>query len=71
MNIHVNRYRESDHWHCSVAPEDRSWILFVPKDGDPTLMIEAECQDEDGRTLHGYVALTELPPNHEGLAQLT
>jgi hypothetical protein len=69
-NIHIARYRESEHWHCSIEPEDRSWILFVPKEGDPTLMIEAECQDESGAWVHGYVAAGDIGTQHQGIVAL-
>ncbi len=26
-------------WEASIEPEDRSWILFVPKEGAPSLWV--------------------------------
>lgn len=61
QNIHVSRYRDTEHgYEGTVEPDDRSWILFLPKDGLPELFLEAEAVDEDGLTVRGYVPALEL-----------
>ncbi len=57
QNIHVRRYEDPDrvHYQGWVEPEDRSWILFIEKDGTPQLYLETEVVDEDGKTVRGYI----------------
>lgn len=65
QNIHVKRYADNGHSYCgSIEPEDRSWIVFIDNEGNPSLWVEAETEDEDGQTIHGYacVTLTEMEP---------
>ena len=36
QNIHVRRYKDAHNFQGSVEPEDRSWIVFIDKDGHAT-----------------------------------
>lgn len=35
--IHISRYEPGGQYQGTVVPEDRSWILWVDKNGEPTL----------------------------------
>ena len=64
QNIHVERYAhpENTGFQGLVKPEDGSWILFIPNEGLPQLLIEVEAaKDEDAdlndpgvETVKGY-----------------
>jgi hypothetical protein len=57
QNIHVRRYETPNqvHYQGWIEPEDRSWILFIEKDGTPQLYLEVEVEEEEGKTVRGYV----------------
>lgn len=60
--IHVSRYtpHTAAGYAAAIAPEDRSWTLFVPADGGPPdLYVEAEAQDEGGATVRGMVSILD------------
>ena len=42
QNIHVRRYKDAHAFQGSVEPEDRSWVVFVDKDGHATFWRRAE-----------------------------
>lgn len=61
QNIHVKRYADTNHgYHGTVEPEDRSWVLFLPKEGDPELFLQVEGETADGQTVSGYMPAIEL-----------
>lgn len=60
QNIHVSRYQNIAGYLGSIAPEDRSWIVFVDKDGEATFWRRFQAETEDGKTVHCY-ADAELP----------
>jgi hypothetical protein len=61
QNIHVKRYADTNHgYQGTVEPEDRSWVLFLPKDGEPELFLSVETEDADGKTVNGYMPAIEL-----------
>lgn len=68
MNIHVQRYADSSlSWESTTMPEDRSWIVFQPR--DPALAAQFwrryEVKDENGATIHYYVADGAPSEQHE------
>lgn len=66
QNIHVQRYANpaSFGYQGTIQPEDRSWIVFVDKDGEPTLWRRVAISSSDtpdgGKVDHAYVDV-ELP----------
>lgn len=67
QNIHIQRYSGSPAWQGSIAPEDRSWIVFIDKDGEATFWRRVPADrnprsiDEDlSKIEHTYVD-AELP----------
>lgn len=48
MTIEIREYDASNPWAASVAPDDRAWVLFVPRASEtsPSLWL---------RTPEGYV----------------
>jgi hypothetical protein len=44
----------------AIEPEDRSWIVFVPSEGDALFYRRFEFRDEEGKIEHAY-ADVELP----------
>jgi len=42
QNIHVRRYKDAHNFQGSVEPEDRSWIVFIDKDGHATFWRKGE-----------------------------
>jgi hypothetical protein len=57
MNISISRYADPNlPWDCSVTPEDRAWVLFVPRDpkGRPLLFLRREAVTEDGTATEQY-----------------
>lgn len=63
MNIHVKRYADPRlDWESSVEPEDRSWVLFVPRDAAksaPQLWTRVgTCVDEEGTSRETYACAT-------------
>lgn len=66
--IHISRYEHPDkaRYQGTVAPEDRSWILFIALDGEPQLFVRCSFETDDGKTEHGYVPATAMvaaPPH--------
>lgn len=55
QNIHIGRYSGETGYSGWVQPEDRTWILFIDDEGKPSLFVEVECQDEEGKVEHGYM----------------
>jgi len=61
QNIHVKRYSDpSAGWALSIEPEDRSFVVFVPNEGDALFYRRVEFETGDGKLEHGY-ADVELP----------
>jgi len=72
QNIHVERYEhpEGVGYQGLVRPEDGSWILFIPNEGMPQLLIEVEVAakdvddtaelDADTPTIKGYTSAIYL-----------
>ncbi len=68
MNIHVQRYADpSLVWESTTMPEDRSWIVFQPR--DPSLPAQFwrrhEVTAENGATNHFYAAEGISPEQYE------
>lgn len=47
QNIHVRRYQDSHAFQGSIEPEDRSWVIFVDKDGHATFWRRGELEITD------------------------
>lgn len=64
QQIHVKRYNESKAvgYQGSIEPEDRSWVLFVRSDGEPSLFrrVEVSANPDGSNAEHLYVDV-ELP----------
>jgi hypothetical protein len=60
QNIHVSRYQTPSEYQGSVEPDDRSWIVFVDKNGEATFWRRFQTETEDGKTISCY-ADAELP----------
>lgn len=58
QNIHVKRYSnpEAVGYQGTIEPEDRTWLLFLDLEGRPSLYLQAEGRDEDGKVVHDYLA---------------
>lgn len=52
--IHVSHFQDSSTWRTSVAPADRSWLLFIDVTGSPHLYLATETQDGEGQTVTTY-----------------
>lgn len=52
--IHVSHYQSSPTWRSAIAPEDRSWLLFIDVTGAPHLYLATETQDGEGQTVTTY-----------------
>lgn len=64
QNIHIKRYNGSDEeLEACIEPEDRSWQLLVDKSGCPRLIIQTKVEDDDGKIVHGYLAIEDLLPD--------
>lgn len=58
QNIHVKRYQNAPMGYAgTIEPEDRSWCLFVPSDGEPQLFVRRELKDSAGAVEHHFVPL--------------
>jgi hypothetical protein len=44
-NITVGRYKHDNGWQGWIEPEDKSWIVFVSKEGTPVVYLN---RDETG-----------------------
>lgn len=42
QNIHVRRYKDAHNFQGSIEPDDRSWIIFIDKDGHATFWRRAQ-----------------------------
>lgn len=77
-NIRVRRYTQADEevpgakcadgtfaWLMSIEPEDESWVMFVPKEGEPQLWIRIStlCDEAEGKVIEGYAL--QGSPEHE------
>lgn len=63
QHIHINRYpdpRAVGGWELTVTPEDGSFVLFVPTEGDALLYRRVATKTENGQTDNVY-ADVELP----------
>lgn len=71
QNIHVGRYQHPDSvkYDGWIEPEDRSWVLFIKPDAPPELLIQVETEDDDGKTIHGYIAAEDFPDGAEAPQQ--
>jgi hypothetical protein len=61
QNIHIQRYPNpaAVHYQGCIAPEDRSWILWIEEDGTPRLWRRVEChanEDGTGDVVEAYMA---------------
>ena len=67
QQIHIQRYQSGEvngvasQYQGSIEPEDRSWIVFVAHDGKPSLWLQVETESDDGKTVHGYVNVEDVP----------
>lgn len=48
QNIHVRRYKDAHNFQGSIEPEDRSWIVFIDKDGHATFWRKGELAEPIG-----------------------
>ena len=56
QKIHVKRYESPTVGFAgSIEPEDRSWVLFIAKDGAPSLFRLAGTTEIDGKTEDAYL----------------
>lgn len=77
QNIHVRRYQSHENFQGSVEPEDRSWVVFVDKDGHATFWRRGELAEPiglpdgpvcDSNEVWYDVEATMLPSEAEALA---
>ena len=61
-NIHIKRYENDDEISGCIEPEDRSWQLLIDKEGFPRLIVRVKSEEEDGRLVHGYMAVDDILP---------
>ena len=47
QNIHVRRYKDAHQFQGSVEPEDRSWCIFIDKNGHATFWRRGELEITD------------------------
>lgn len=52
--VHVSHYTNSPTWRSAIAPEDRSWLLFIDVTGAPHLYLATETQNAEGQTVTTY-----------------
>lgn len=60
QNIHVCRYKDSHAFQGSVEPEDRSWVIFIDKDGHATFWRRGELELPVGLENCGEVISNEV-----------
>lgn len=67
QQIHVKRYEDPKavHYQGLVEPEDRSWTLFIDKDGAPSLFVRVSMSPEEGKVEHGLINVRDLPRDQE------
>ena len=65
----IQKYIEDPNLQGKIEPSDKSWILFLDKEGIPSLAIRTT-YIENGQKLEGYVVLDELLPEGVSIASL-
>ena len=57
--IHIKRFKQGD-YIGSIEPEDRSWAVFIAKDGTATLWRRTELFDNPEGYEHGYLNVEDM-----------
>ena len=60
QNIHVRRYKDAHAFQGSIEPEDRSWVVFIDKDGHATFWRRGELELPVGPENCGEVISNEV-----------
>jgi hypothetical protein len=60
QNIHVRRYKDAHAFQGSIEPEDRSWIVFIDKEGHATFWRRGERELPVGLENMGEVISNEV-----------
>ena len=69
QNIHIQRFKQSVGFAGQVEADDRSWIVFVDDNGEPSLWRRVEITTGEGKVEHAYADVEQVCAITTGLPE--